>query len=100
MIPTRGVFPAKVGSFAILAFAPREADILRCFSARRDLCALFPIMAELPDQIERAGDENGVLGRCFGKKVVECLLGFGDNRAVTGMVRRDLAELRSRNGAR
>src|SRR5882762_6466519 len=49
MMPTNGSF-AEIESFAILAFT-EEADILRCFSARRDLRALFPILAKLPDQI-------------------------------------------------
>jgi len=49
MMPTKGGFAEKE-SFGILAFT-EEADILRCFSARRDLRALFPIVAELSDQI-------------------------------------------------
>jgi hypothetical protein len=49
MMPTKGGFVERE-SFGILAFT-EEGDILRCFSARRDLRALFPIMAELPDQI-------------------------------------------------
>jgi hypothetical protein len=49
MMPTKGGF-ADIESFAILTFT-EEADILRCFSAGRDLCALFPVVAKLPDEI-------------------------------------------------
>src|SRR5258708_23596914 len=52
--------------------------ILRFFSARGDLRAVFPIVAEPADQAERAGDENGVLGRGLG----DCVFGgaFGVRR--------------------
>ena len=83
-MPTKGDF-AEIESFAILAFT-EEADILRCFSARRDLRALFPILAKLPDQVQGASDENGVFGTCLGDKVVERLLGVWDNGTVFGQM--------------
>src|SRR5882724_9590024 len=43
-----------------------EGDILRVFSARGDLSAVLPIVANLADEIERAGDENSVLGGGLG----------------------------------
>src|SRR5882762_1949918 len=98
MMPTKGDF-AEIESFAILAFT-EEADILRCFSPRRDLRALFPILAKLPDQVQRASDENGVFGTRLGDKVIERLLGVGDNGTVFGQMRGNLAQLRSRDGAR
>ena len=42
-----------------------KGSILRFFSACGDLGALFPVVAELADEIERAGDENGVIGGGF-----------------------------------
>src|SRR6202040_2882270 len=70
------------------------------FSARRDLRSLFPILAELPDQIERASDKNGVLGRCSGQEIVKRLLCVGINGTVGRMVRGEFTELGSRDGAR
>jgi hypothetical protein len=57
------------------------------FSARRDLRPLFPIMAELPDQIERASDEDGVLGRGSGQEIVKRLLCVGNDGTVGRMMR-------------
>src|SRR5260370_9653311 len=59
--------------------------ILRFFSARGDLRAVFPIVAELADQGEPAGDENGGLGRGFGGSVFESAFGlraYGKARGV------------------
>ena len=63
-----------------------ESDILRFFLARGDLRALLPIMAELADQIERAGDENGVFGRGFRESVFESALGIGEHGKTRGMM--------------
>src|ERR1700730_9437511 len=93
-------FSSQSRSFHHSRLRRREADILRCFSARRDLCPLFPIVAELPDQIERPSDENGVLGGCFRQEIVERLLRIGNDGAASRMMRRDFTELRSRDGTR
>jgi len=58
------------------------------------------MIPELPDQIERASDENRVLRGCFGQQIVQGLLCIGDNAAASGMVRGDFTELRSGDGAR
>ena len=56
-------------------------------------------MAELADKIERAGDENGVIGCGFGEDAVEGLLGFGNDGKTGGVVAGDFGELRGGNGA-
>src|SRR5882724_3336433 len=49
---------ATGGTFAPFRWV-RRTHILRCFSAGRELRALLPIVAKLPDKVERAGDEDG-----------------------------------------
>src|SRR6266850_5645589 len=56
-----------------------EGDILRFFSARGDLSAVLPVVAKLSDEIERAGNENGVLGGGLGERVVNCFFGVGND---------------------
>ena len=70
-----------------------EGDILRFFSARGDLRAVLPIVAKLADQIERAGDENGVLRRSLCKGVLESAFGVGDHGKMGGMMACDFREL-------
>src|SRR5713226_9191487 len=77
-----------------------EGDILRFFLARGDLGAVLPIVAELADQIERAGDENGVFGRGFREGVFERALGIGDHGKTRGVMAGNFRELRGGNGAR
>src|SRR5467141_5393245 len=77
-----------------------KGDILRFFSTRGDLSALLPILAELADQIERAGDENGVFGRGFCESVFERALRIGDHGKTHGMMAGNFRELRGGNGAR
>src|SRR6267143_1413854 len=76
-----------------------ESDILRFFLARGDLRAVLPIVAELADQIERAGDENGVFGRGFRESVFERALGIGEHGKTRGMMAGNFRELRGGNGA-
>jgi len=64
------------------------------------LRALLPILAELADQIERAGDENGVFGRGFRDNVFERALGVGDHGKTRGVIAGNFRELRGGNGAR
>jgi hypothetical protein len=64
------------------------------------LCALLPILAELANQIERAGDENGVFGRGFRECVFERALGIGDHGKTRGVMAGNFRELRGGNGAR
>src|SRR6266481_1446195 len=77
-----------------------EGDILRFFLARGDLRALLPIVAELADQIERAGDENGVFRRGLGERAFEGALGVRDYGKTRGMMAGNFRELRGGNGAR
>jgi len=64
-----------------------------------NLGAVLPIVAELADEIERASDENGVIGGGFGEGVVEGLLGFGDYGKTAGVMAGDFGELRGGDGA-
>jgi hypothetical protein len=57
-------------------------------------------VAEQTDEIERTGDENGVLGRGFGEGVFKRALGVGDYGKVGGMMAGDFGELRRGDGAR
>jgi hypothetical protein len=75
-------------------------DILRFFSACGDLRALLPILAELADEIERAGDENGVFWCGFRECVFEGALGVGDYGKTPGMMAGDFRELCGGDGAR
>ena len=65
-----------------------------------NLNAAFPVVAELADQIERAGDENGVVGRCMREGVFEGTLGVRDHGKTHGMMAGNFRELRGGNGAR
>src|SRR2546423_11593921 len=67
MIPTRGLL-AKVDASRLSArlAARPESDILRRFSAGGEVGAVFPVMAKVTPQIERAGDEDGILGAGVG----------------------------------
>src|SRR5208282_3794843 len=53
-----------------------------------NLRAAFPIVAELADQIERAGDENGVVGGDFGE------VRSGDSARSVGRCKDDLRGVR------
>src|SRR6266550_1300275 len=75
-------------------------DILRFFLARGDLRALLPIVAELADQIERTGDENGVFRRGLGERAFEGALGVRDYGKTRGMMAGNFRKLRGGNGAR
>src|SRR5260370_15358160 len=75
-------------------------DILRFFSARGDLRAVLPIVAELANQVERAGDENSVFRRGFGKSVFEGTLGVVNHGKPRGMMAGNFGELRGGDGAR
>jgi hypothetical protein len=57
-------------------------DILRRFSARRDLCPLLPISPKLANEIKRAGDEDGVSRASLGQSVVQRLLCVWNHRAL------------------
>src|SRR5882672_3354061 len=76
-----------------------EGDILRVFSARGDLSAVLPIVAKLADQIERAGDKDGVLGGGLSQCVVESFFGVGNNGEMLRVVASDFGELRGGDGA-
>src|ERR1700674_2381214 len=75
-------------------------DILRFFSARGDLRALLPIVTELSDQIEGAGNENGVFGGRFCERVFKRALGVGYHEETRGMMAGIFRELFGGNGAR
>ncbi len=63
-----------------------EADILRRFCVGRDLGLGFPVGAELADEVEGAGDEDGVFGFGVSQGVVEGLFGVGDDDGMIGVV--------------
>ncbi len=63
-----------------------------------NLNAAFPVMAELADQIEGAGDENGVIGRGFGEGMFEGAFGVRDHGKMRGMMAGDFGKLRGRDG--
>src|SRR6266478_4402016 len=63
-----------------------------------NLNAGFPVVAELADQIEGAGDENGVMGRGFGESMFEGALGVGDHGKMRGVMADDFGKLRGRDG--
>src|SRR5216684_6957953 len=65
-----------------------------------NLNAAFAVMAELADQIERASDENGVIGRGFGEGMLEGGLGVGDHGKTRGVMASDFGKLRGGDGAR
>src|SRR5438445_13601581 len=77
-----------------------RGDILRFFSARCDLRAMLPIVAKLADQIKRAGDENGVLGRGFGEGMFEGAFGVRNQGKTRSMMAGDFGDLRGRDGER
>ena len=64
-----------------------------------NLDAGFPVVAELADQIEGAGDENGVIGRGFGEGMLEGALGVGDYGKTRGVMASDFGKLRGGDGA-
>src|SRR5258708_17306985 len=79
-IPLRAV-EFLSGKAGIFDRVPIGTGTLRMTSRRlrrQHACAAFPIVAELADEIERAGDKNGVFGRGFCERVFEGLLGVGD----------------------
>src|SRR5437016_12280055 len=61
IIPTRGLLAKRNPLPVQNCTTGVESDILRRFSAGGDLRALLPILAKVPDKIERAGDEDSVL---------------------------------------
>ena len=66
-----------------------EPDILRCFSTRGDLRATFPIVAQLPDKVERPGHNHGVLRSGPLKRILQRSFRLRNNREVRGVVRRN-----------
>ena len=77
-----------------------EPDILRCFSARGDLRTIFPVVAQLPNKIERPGDDDGVVRSGSIKCVFECRFRLRNDREMRGVVRRDLRKLGYGNRSR
>ena len=105
MMPTRGWWRMICASFleSWRFFNRRARYIVPLLSDKStafifdqgvNLGAVFPVVAELADEIERAGDENGVIGGGFGEGVVEGLFGFGDDGKTGGVVAGDFGELR------
>src|SRR5580700_10892907 len=77
-----------------------ERHILRCFSTRGDLRAVFPVVAHLADEVERPGDNYGVVPSSPVESLFECRFGLRNNREVSGVVRRDFGKPGGGNGAR
>src|SRR5947208_7534165 len=93
MMPTRGLASLR-SSWLFM-----EGDSLRLFSARCDLFALLPVMAKLADQIERAGNENRIIGRGLGKSLVERQLGGRNHRETGSVMGGNFSQSRRGNGA-
>ena len=68
------VFAIFIGSDSLI-LETSDCTFYGVFQRRRDLRALFPILAKLPHQIQRTGNENRVVGRGFRNNIVERLLG-------------------------
>src|SRR6202007_1845782 len=79
---------------------PRAEAPLTCDLGARRAGALLPVVAELADQIEGAGDENGVFWRGSGEGLLEGTLGLGDHGKPRGVVAGNFRELRGGDGAR
>ena len=76
-----------------------EANILRFFSACGDLRALLPILAELPDEIERTRDKNGIRGCGMQESVVEGVFSAWYDDGTRRVVRGNFGELCRRDGS-
>jgi hypothetical protein len=59
----------------------------------------FPGVAKLADEIEGAGDEDGVVGLGVGEGVSEGGVGVGDGKELGGVMAGDLGELAGGDGA-
>src|SRR2546430_12063552 len=93
----KGRVPARKP--ALQRLCRTRGDILRFFSACGDLRAVFPIVAELANQIERASNENSVFWRGLRKSVFKGALRVGDYAKMGGVMPGDFGELRGGNGA-
>ena len=56
-------------------------------------------MEQLADEIERAGDENGVFGSGLGEGIIESLFGVGNDGEMRRVVASDFGELGGGDGA-
>ena len=61
---------------------------------------ILPIVPKLADQIKRAGDENGVVGRGLFESKIERLLRGGNDPVMRSVVGRDFGEPGRGDGAR
>src|SRR5580700_8285117 len=77
-----------------------ERHILRCFSMRGDLRAVFPVVAQLADKVERPGDNYGVVRRGPVEGMFESRFWLGHDREASGVVRCDFGKPGNGNGAR
>ena len=64
-----------------------------------NLNAAFPVMADLADQIERAGNENGVFRRGFGQGMFDGAFGIRNHGKMHGVMAGDFGELRGGDGS-
>jgi hypothetical protein len=67
---------------------------------RGDLRAIFPGVAQWPDEIKRPGDDDGVIRSGPVESVFECRFWLGNDREMRGVMRRDFRELGDGNGSR
>src|SRR5580704_13240985 len=67
---------------------------------RGDLRAVFPVMAQLPDKVERSGGNDGVVRSGSVERIFECGFWIRDDGEMRGMMRRDFRKLGDGNGAR
>ena len=64
------------------------------------LYAIFPVVAKLPDKIERAGNEDGVVRSGMRQRVVQSFFGVVDYERACRMVSSDFRKLRGGDGTR
>src|SRR5215469_13298039 len=88
MMPTRGLLSLR-SSWLFM-----ESDSLRLFSTRCDLLALLPVLAKLPDQIKRAGNEDRIVASGLHQCPVERLLGRWNNREAGSVMGGDFSQSR------
>src|ERR1700687_2310385 len=67
---------------------------------RADLRAVFPVVAQLADEVERPGDNNGVVRRGSVESMFECGFWLRKDREGRGGVRRGFGKPDDGNGAR
>src|SRR5271163_227831 len=67
---------------------------------RGDLRAIFPVVAQLADEVKRPSNNDGIVRSSPVERIFESGFRLLDDRKVRGVVRGDFRKLRAGNGAR